>query len=164
MFIFFFALLFKNTIVKKVILISILPFLIYCFFNYFESDSKLFNNYPAIIEFFVFILILVYYFFEKMRVISRIPIYQSISFWLCVGLFFYFSGSFFFLLLVNTSKNIAFILQMKIVYSIVTIIKDIILSLAWFAHEHIETNADIIKFPNGLGLDDDLPFTKPNHA
>ncbi len=53
---------------------------------------------------------------------------------------------------------------MKIVYAIVSITKDLILSLAWLAHERPEIDADTIKFPNGLGLDDDLPFTKPNHA
>jgi hypothetical protein len=164
MFVFFFYLLFKNEVVKKIILISIVPFIIYCFYNYFTSDNSVFNNYPALIEFFVFLTILLYYFFEKMRIVTRTPLYQSISFWLCVGLFLYFAGNFFFLLLLNTSKDASFIKQMKIVYSIVTISKDIILALAWFAHEPIETNADIIKFPNGLGLDDDLPFNKPNQA
>ncbi len=45
----------------------------------------------------------------------------------------------------------------------VNISKDIILSLAWLAYERQETSADIIQLPDGLGLDDDLPFlTKTN--
>ncbi len=164
MFVFFFYLVLENKIIKKIILFSIIPFLIYCIYNYFTSDNKSFNNYPALVEFFVFIIILLYYFFEKMKIVSKIPMYQSISFWLSVGLFLYFSGNFFFLLLINSSKNVAFIQQMQIIYSVVIILKNIILSLAWFAHERIETDADTIKFPNGLGLDDDLPFLKPNQA
>jgi hypothetical protein len=91
-----------------------------------------------------------------MKIVSRIPLYKTISFWLCVGLFIYFSGNFFFLLLSTSSKDKAFISQMRTINSIVTFAKDIILALAWFAHEKIETEADIIHLPDDLGLDDGL--------
>jgi hypothetical protein len=150
----------KNSLVKRIPLFLIpvfISFTIYCFYK-----EKLNNAFIA--EFLIFIIFLLFYFFEKIRIISIYPLYKSISFWLCVGLFIYFTGNFFFLLLANSSKDIAFIKQMRIVNGIVSISKDIILALAWFAQERPETDADIIKFPNGLGLDDDLPFTKPNHA
>jgi Na+-transporting NADH:ubiquinone oxidoreductase subunit NqrD len=99
-----------------------------------------------------------------MKVVTTNSLTKSVSFWLCVGLFIYFSGNFFVILFSNYSKNPALNIQFKIIYSIVVICKDIILAFAWFAHERIETDADTIKFPNGLGLDDDLPFTKTNNA
>ncbi len=164
MLIYFFYLLFKNTIAKRLILVSILPFLSFCIYRFLTSTSNAFDSYPSLVEFFIFILILLYFFFEKMRIVSVIPVYQSISFWLAVGLFVYFTGNFFFLLLVNSSKNIEFIKQMNIVNSIVSITKDIILALAWFAHERTETDADILTIPDGLGLDDDLPYNPPTNS
>jgi hypothetical protein len=105
------------------------------------------------------------YFIGKMRFVSRVPIYKQISFWICVGLFIHFSGNFFYYLLITSTKDVALIMQMKVVGSIVSITKDIILSLAWFAHERVETAADIIHIPDGLDLDADLPTirkTNPN--
>ena len=99
-----------------------------------------------------------------MKVVSIYPLYKSISFWICVGLFIYFTGNLFYLLFVESVKDSKLINLMKIIYATVSISKDIILALAWFAHERIETDADKIKFPDGLGLDDDLPFLKPNHS
>ncbi len=53
---------------------------------------------------------------------------------------------------------------MRTVYAVVTITKDVILSLAWLAHERSETDADILKIPDGLGLDDDLPFNPTTNS
>ncbi len=98
-----------------------------------------------------------------MQVVSIYPLYKSISFWLCTGLFIYFSGNLFYLLFIMSVKDQALNNLMKVIYTIVSISKDIVLSLAWFAHEPEETDASIIKIPDGLGLDDDLPFlTKPH--
>jgi hypothetical protein len=96
--------------------------------------------------------------------VSAIPLYRLTSFWICVGLFIYFSGNFFYFLLISTNKDPNYLNQMRIVYSIVNITKDIILSLAWFAHERSETDADILKIPDGLGLDDDLPFNPTTNS
>ncbi|MEJ7611683.1 MAG: hypothetical protein WKF88_10940 [Ferruginibacter sp.] len=96
-----------------------------------------------------------------MKTVSIIPLYNSISFWLCVGLFIYFTGNFFYLLFTAGIKNIEFINQMKIIYTVVTITKDIILSLAWLANESIETQEDELHIPDDLHLDDGLSFTLP---
>jgi hypothetical protein len=159
----FFYYLYKKNIAKKIILYSAVPLLLFCFFNLFMFFRGNINNNTLIIEFLFFILAISYYFFEKMKVITNYPIYQSISFWICVGLFIYFTGNFFYLIFATYSTEPLFVKQMKLIYTIVAITKDIILSFAWFAHERQETSADIIKLPDGLGLDDDLPFlTKTN--
>ena len=158
--IFFFSLLFHNKVFKKIIIFSIIPFWTYCLLNYFVSEHDTFNNYPALIEFSVFILIIIFYFYEKMNIISSIPLFKSISFWLCVGLFIYFTGNLFFLLFINSTFDKDFIKQMFLIYSCVTITKNIILATAWFAEETVQTDADIIQIPENMKLDDDFNFTR----
>lgn len=164
LFSFFFYYLLKNKKVKITILISVIPFFIFCILSYFYTDKNKFDNYPPLVEFFCFLVIIGYYFFEKMKFVSRIPLHKQISFWLCVGLFIYFTGNFFYYLMVTSTKDTNLMKQLKIITAIVNIFKDLILAFAWFTTERIETNADIIKIPDGLGLDDDLPFLKQTNS
>ena len=157
--VFFFSILFQNKLIKKIIIFSIIPFWSYCIINFFVSDHDTFNNYPALVEFSVFILILIFYFYEKMMVVSSIPHFKSISFWLCVGLFIYFTGNLFFLLLLPSTTAKEILKQMFLIYTFVTITKNIILAAAWFANEKIQTDADIIQLPQNMKLDDDFTFT-----
>lgn len=156
MFMLFFSSLINNTIFKKIGLLSIVPFWLYCIYNFFTSESDTFNIYPAIIEFSIFILVLIFYFYEKMKVVSKFPLYQSISFWLCVGLFIYFTGNLFYLLFITSTNDKHQISQMQIIYSCVTIAKNLIIAFAWLAHERLETNADILQMPDDMQLDDDF--------
>ena len=48
---------------------------------------------------------------------------------------------------------------MFLIYSGVTISKNIIISGAWFANERITTDADIIQLPENMNLDDDFSLT-----
>ena len=66
--------------------------------------------------------------------------------------------------MVNSSKNPSFLKLTKIIYIIVSISKDIILSLAWFAHERLETDSDILRIPDGMQLDDDFIVSKQNNV
>ena len=94
-----------------------------------------------------------------MNVISSVPLYKTISFWLCVGLFIFFTGNLSFLIFIRYTKDHALIDQMQLIYSFVTITKNIILAGAWFAHEKLQTEADIIQLPENMKLDDDFTFT-----
>lgn len=162
-FVIFFTFLLNTKTFKKIIFFSIFPFFIYWLYAWINQSPGSFDTHPFILEFLVFMIILLFYLYEKMINVSIVPLYKSISFWLCVGLFIYFTGNFFYFLLISTSKKQDFLKQMRIIYSMVNISKDIILSLAWLAYERQETSADIIQLPDGLGLDDDLPFlTKTN--
>lgn len=161
--VYFFSILFQNIILRKIVLLSIVPFWIYCIYNFFVSKPDTFNNYPALIQFSVFILVIIYYFYEKMRVVSSMPLYKSISFWLCVGLFIYFTGNLFFLLFATSATDKDIIKQMLLIYSAVTITKNIILGSAWFANESVSSDADIIQLPENMNLDDDFNFTKTNN-
>ena len=93
-----------------------------------------------------------------MKNVSSIPLFTSISFWLCVGLFIYFTGNLFFLLCLPSTSNKELLKPMFLIYSFVTITKNLILAGAWFAHERTITDADIITLPDNMNLDDDFNF------
>lgn len=156
--VYFFSKLSQNKSFKKIIFFSIFPFWGYCLYNFFVSEHDTFNNYPALVEFAVFILIIIFYFYEKMNVVSSIPLSKSISFWLSVGLFIYFTGNLFFLLFIFSTSDKEILKQMFLIYSCVTITKNLILASAWFANEKIQTDADIIQLPENMKLDDDFTF------
>lgn len=94
-----------------------------------------------------------------MQTVVFYPLYQTISFWICVGLFLYFTGNFFFLLLIKSTNDVHVKIQMKTLYSFVTITKNIFLSVALFASEINEGKNDNIEIPDYLDLDD-FSFTK----
>ena len=96
-----------------------------------------------------------------MQTVVLYPLYQSITFWICVGLFLYFTGNFFFLLLIKSTSDVDIKLQMKIFYSFVTITKNVFLSLAFFATEKIDEE-DILHIPSELDLDSFNPKTTLN--
>ena len=162
--VYFFSILFQNKIFKKVILFSIIPFWTYCIYNFFVSELDTFNNYPALAEFAVFIIIILFYFYEKMNIVTSIPLFKSISFWLCVGLFIYFTGNLFFLLFITSTSDQKILQQMFLIYTGVTITKNLILGASWFANEKLQTDADIIQLPDNMNLDDDFSFTKTTNS
>lgn len=152
---------YNNSIAKKIIYYSVFPFIFYCIID-FVSNKSSFSNYPSLIEFLAFISFIIYFFYEKMKTVVQYPLYQSISFWICVGLFLYFTGNFFFFLFVNSSSDQKIIGQMKIIYSIVTISKNILLSCAFFASEIPEKQNVEFELPSELNLDSFAPNNNLN--
>ena len=156
--IYFISLIIKESIVKKIVLFSIIPFSIYYIFDFIKSRGSIPND-PSIVEFLVFIVILIYFFFEKMKISVQFPIYQTIYFWICVGLFLYFTGSFFFLLLISNVNKSDIILtgQMTVIYNIVTIIKNLLLGSALLVKNDPTDDANEFKIPNEMDLDNFSP-------
>lgn len=156
----FFYHIFNNLKAKKIILYSILPFILYNILDYFKNGNLNFGNLPTILEFLIFIVAIIFYFFEKMQLNIEKPIYLSIVFWISVGLFVYFTGNFFYILLVENSKSATTEVknQLKFVYSFVTILKNILLSIALLhgSETNSEQNNQYI-FPEDLHLDDFTP-------
>ncbi len=151
---YFFYQIIKSKFFKK-ILLSLIPI--------FTSLTILFylkglETYPFILEFFIFMIILLYYFYEKLRFVTSYPLLKSISFWLNIGLFIYFTGNFFYLLFVGTSKDPGVIKKLLITATLVNVVKDIILSLAWLAREPNPTENTELRLPDDLHLDD-IPLT-----
>ncbi len=152
----FLSLSYNSKIAKKVILYSLFPFLGYSFFDLFVNTTN-FTSTPLLYEFLSFIIFSIYYFYEKMKTVVLYPLYQSISFWICVGLFLYFTGNFFYLIFSNYSTDRAFMEQIRYVYSMVTISKNILLSCAFFANEIPENQYNEFQIPNDINLDTFTP-------
>jgi hypothetical protein len=147
-----------NKFLKKIVLFSILPFLIFILF-YLDNSKSNFLLYPLVVEFLSFILFLTYFFYEKISIENMSPIYSTIKFWICVGLFVYFTGNFFYILLVENSKNASQEVknQLTIIYCVVTITKNLILGLAFLNKDEVgkegEDGSDFSDFPKDINFD-----------
>lgn len=131
---------------------SILPFTVFCLANYWASQ-KSFNVYPLLVEFIFFMIVVIYYLYEKMKTEVLRPLYQSIVFWISVGLFIYFSGNFFYLIFIQSTTDKNVMNQLKIIYGIIAICKDILLSLSLLANETISNDTEDLYIPEELHLD-----------
>jgi hypothetical protein len=142
---------------KTGLLISLPLFLIYNIYDFFSNDNVSFSNNPTLIEFLIFIVLIIFYLFEKMKVNQETPAYSSINFWLNVGLFVYFTGNFFYILLVENSAtaSIAVKNQLIVIYCIITIMKNLILSFAFVKNDIEDSfkNKNKFQFPQDLNFD-----------
>jgi len=151
--------LFRNKIVKYILAFLILPFLAYNYIDYINFGNTYFGNYPTLTEFFLFIFFIIIYFYEKISIENMSPIYSTIKFWICVGLFVYFTGNFFYILLVENSKNASQEVknQLTIIYCVVTITKNLILGLAFLNKDEVgnegEDGSDFSNFPKDINFD-----------
>lgn len=140
----------NNKWIRLFLLLSFLPFLLSSLFFYTEPK---FSNYPLLIEFLIFIILIIVFFFEKMVKTISDPIYLNTTFWISVALFFYFTGNFFFLLLSQVNSNPAFNFQLLVVCSIVTILKNILLSIGFIFSQEPSPKNNSDSFPKDLNLD-----------
>jgi len=92
-----------------------------------------------------------------MKIEYTVPVYNLISFWISVGLFFYFTGNFFFLLFSSTNIGKTFINQMQIIYTVVTITKNLLLCFSLHGSETKSEQNNQYIFPEDLHLDDFTP-------
>lgn len=148
----FFYYTLKNIFVGKLVLFSTIPFSFFCLYQYLHSINN-FSVYPVLSEFIIFMVVIIYYFYEKMKTEVLRPLYQSIIFWLCVGLFIYFSGNFFYLVLIQSTNDPILINQLRVIYSIVTITKNVLLSFSFFANEIKERVINDFNIPDEINLD-----------
>lgn len=142
----------KSRSISKLILLSIFPFWAFCIQQYLYVTTY-FSVLPLLVEFIFFMIVIIYFFYEKMKTELIRPLYQSMTFWLSVGLFIYFSGNFFYLLLIQSTDDIALKNQFKIIYCIITIAKNLLLSCAFFASEEVQTTSKEFNIPDELNLD-----------
>lgn len=149
----FLYLVYKNKTAKKIVILSIIPFFLFCAIDFLINTSN-FNNYPLLVEFLSLIVFIIYYLYEKMKTEVQNPLYLSPTFWICVAMFMYFTGNFFFLIFAGSSSDETFVFQLKIIYSVVTIVKNILLCIALFAIDKIEANSKQLSIPDDMRLDD----------
>ena len=138
----------------------------YNVYDYYKFGNTVFGNLPTLIEFMIFIVVIIFFLFEKMKFSISQPIYETINFWICVGLFVYFTGNFFYILLVENSKNNDPVLknELMIIYSSVTIGKNLILSFSMVKKQEIDksSNSNFLNIPSELNLDSFYPNNNLN--
>lgn len=152
----------RNAFVKNSIKYSIPFFIVIALVYYFIITPQTFSTIPSILECLLFMIFIIYFFYEKMKTVIMYPLYQSIVFWICVAFFIYFTGNFFFFIFSNTTQDLSFLKQLLFIYAIVTIAKNLILCLALFANEPIEQNDEILNIPSDINLDDFTPTNPKN--
>lgn len=145
---------------KKVLLYtSVLYYIIFATVFFKNIPNNSYSTLTAIFEYLILIVFLVYLFYEKMQTIISYPIYLSNTFWIAVGLLLYFSGNFFYLVLILESTEASIVMkQLKVVFGVISILKSIILSLALLGRDDIDNiNGDeeaSFELPDNIVLDD----------
>lgn len=154
---YFFSLNTKNAIVKRITLFTIIPFIGYCIYDYLSAKVPGFAFVPLVIEGLTLLIVLIYIFYEKMQYSLDIAVHQTSFFWVAVAFVVYFAGSFFlFLYSKNSYQDDSFRNQYTIIYSVVTISKDILLCISTFVKDKDKTpQSSVIQSP----FDSFLPFT-----
>lgn len=151
----FFYFILKRKLFRLIIIFLVIPFYLFTFFEYQTNGNNLFNSYPTILEFFIFILFAIFFLFELLNEVNIEPLSNNIIFWINVGLFVYFCGNFFYILLVQNSINADKSVQNKliIIYSIVSILKNILLSIGFIFSQEPSPKNNSDSFPKDLNLD-----------
>jgi hypothetical protein len=127
---------------KTIFFITSTLFIICSAYDYIVTKSPLeFSFIPLVIECLFFALVIVYFFYEKLQYNVSVPILHTSEFWVSVAFLLYFSGNFFLFLYSKSSlTDPNFRTQYIIIYGIVTIIKDVLLSVAILVNAYINND------------------------
>ena len=158
-----FYLYIKNKIIRNILLLSTIPYVIFCIYDFVVAKEPSLAFSPLIIEYLVLLLFIVYFFFEVIQESVVEPIYNKTIFWISVAFIINFSGNFFLLLSsVNSFQDEAFRYAFTIIYSSVTILKNILLCIAVTLKENQNDNQIFDNISIDSELDTYLPFKNKN--
>ena len=117
--------------IKKIIQLLIFPFAIFSIYDYISTINQSFTYYPVVFECILFPIIIFLFLYEKMKYISKSPVYVSPGFWIAIAFLLYSTGNFFLFLF---SKLLLQDLHNKSLYNNIygffTLLKDILLCIA----------------------------------
>jgi hypothetical protein len=124
-----------NRNIKRVLPLAVFMFVVLACYDYYTSVERVISFMPLVIECLFFILLIVYFFYEKVQFSLLTPIYLAMSFWISTGFIIYFSGNFFLFLYSKAAvKDDVFKMQYNLVYNFFTILKNILLSVGIIIH------------------------------
>ncbi len=148
-----FSLFLKNKIASKAIKIAIIPFFILFLLDYVLSNSPSIAYIPLLIECLFFIILIIYFFFEKMKLDANEPLFLTFIFWFAVAFLINYSGNFLLFVYSETSsKNAEFTTNYTIIYSIVTIVKNFLLCTAVSMKESTNNKSSNNLVPNNAPM------------
>jgi hypothetical protein len=126
-----FSLIIKSKAFQKISLFASIPFFILCLSDYISTSSPSIAYIPLLIECLFFIILILYFFFEKIKQDANEPLFITFIFWFAVAFLINFSGNFLLFVYSETSENEPdFKINYAIIYSTVTVIKNILLCIA----------------------------------
>ena len=128
---YFFSFYLKNRLVKKLLLLLSLGYFLFCLYDFLKETEPQMPFIPLSIEHILLLIIIIYYFFEVMQVSTIEPIYQRAIFWISVAFIINSAGNFFlFLYSKNSFNDDAFKKQYTLIYTTVTVLKNLLLCIA----------------------------------
>jgi hypothetical protein len=133
---------------------SQIGFLLFCIYDFANEQIPGLPFVPASVGHILLLVFIIYYFFEIMQEMTAEPIYQKAIFWICVAFIINSSGNFFlFLYSKNSYNDDVFRKQYTIIYTTVTVIKNLLLCISILIKERREndsqnslTNIDLDSF------------------
>ena len=147
-----FYLYIKNKFIRAILLYSTIPYFLFCIYDFIISQEPSLAFFPLITEYLSLLLFIIYFFFEVIQESVVEPIYHKAIFWISVAFIINFSGNFFLLLSsVNSFQDEAFRYTFTIIYSSVTILKNILLCVSVTIKEKNEN-----QFLDGTPIDSEL--------
>jgi hypothetical protein len=117
------------------------------------QDPTEFSFQPLVVECLFFALVIIYFFFEKLKYNITSPIIYNAAFWVSAGFLVYFTGNFFLFLFSKSNQHDPdFKTQYTIIYSTVTISKNILLSIAVLISAYIQDHQSGLHKPMDIDL------------
>ena len=153
-----FHLYIKNRLIQKFIKYSPVVFLLFCIFEFSSEKNPGIPFLPISVAHITLLCIIVYYLFEVMQETVLEPIYQKAIFWISVAFIINSAGNFFLFLYSKNSFNEDpnFKRQYTIIYTTVTVIKNLLLCISILTKETPKNE------PDNLIFDVDLDSFKPS--
>lgn len=146
---------------KKLVLGTVTVMLGVLFVLDFVSNKEKPSFLPLAIQGFFYIMIIMFYFFEKVKYINDTPIYSVSSFWISIALLINFSGTFFlYLFSTSMSKDPAFRDQYHIIYGCITIIKNTLFCVAVIVNKMLAIHLDVRPVASDIDLGKFYPLNK----
>jgi len=140
--IYFFSLYIRGRFLRKLLLISVFGYFLFSIYSFIYSSKSELPFVTGSVEHILLLLLIIAYFFEVMQESVVEPIYQKAIFWISVAFIINSAGNFFlFLYSRNSFNDEIFQRQFTIIYTTVTIIKNLLLSVSIFIKEKDESQS-----------------------
>ena len=149
----------KNDLIRKLIMYSPIAFILFCIFVFISEKVPGIPFLPISVANIILLCLIIYYLFEVMQETVLEPIYQKAIFWISVAFIINSSGNFFLFLYARYSYevNVFKTPQYTIIYTTVTVIKNLLLCIAILIKETPKNESDKVIF------DVDLDSFNPSH-
>jgi len=155
----FFSINIMNEKIKRVLKYLFIPFLFFSLYDYITSYNSKFTYYPLVLECLIFPLIIIYFFYEKIKYSTKFPIYLSPGFWIAVGFLIFSTGNFFLFLFSNLLlQDLDNKKLYNIIYGFFTILKNLLLITAVVVAKNSIKNEEESNINVNLELETFTPF------